>query len=35
MELEGRAASIPLGGLGVELEMAAIFRAIPDPPGLG
>jgi Uma2 family endonuclease len=28
--LEGREARIPLGGLGIELSMAAIFRAIPD-----
>ena len=29
---EGREPSIPLGGLGIELQMAAIFRGIPDPP---
>ena len=28
----GREASIPLGGLGIELSMAAIFRGIPDAP---
>lgn len=32
--IEGREASIPLGGLGIELSMAAIFRGIPDPPTL-
>lgn len=32
--IEGREASIPLGGLGIELSMAAIFRGIPDPPSL-
>jgi len=31
-ELAGRERSIPLGGLGVELAMAAIFRGIPDAP---
>jgi Uma2 family endonuclease len=30
--LEGREGSIPLGGLGIDLTMAAIFRGIPDPP---
>jgi Uma2 family endonuclease len=28
----GREASIPLGGLGIALSMAAIFRGIPDAP---
>ncbi len=32
--LEGREASIPLGGLGIELSMSAIFRGIPDAPTL-
>ena len=31
-ELVGRVGSIALGGLGVELAMAAIFRGIPDAP---
>lgn len=31
-ELAGRDATIALGGLGVALSMAAIFRAIPDAP---
>jgi Uma2 family endonuclease len=30
--LEGREASIPLGGLGIELALAEIFRGIPDAP---
>ena len=30
--IEGREASIPLGGLGIALSMAAIFRGIPDAP---
>ena len=30
-ELTGRDGAIALGGLGVELSMAAIFRGIPDP----
>jgi Uma2 family endonuclease len=30
--IEGRDGSIPLGGLGIELTMAAVFRGIPDPP---
>jgi Uma2 family endonuclease len=30
--IESREASIPLGGLGIELSMAAIFRGIPDAP---
>lgn len=30
--LEAREGTIPLGGLGIELAMAAIFRGIPDPP---
>src|SRR5262245_49758049 len=33
-ELAGREDAIPLGGLDVELSMAAIFRGIPDPPTL-
>jgi Uma2 family endonuclease len=31
-ELTGREGTIPLGGLGVELAMAAVFRGIPDTP---
>jgi Uma2 family endonuclease len=31
-ELTGREGVIPLGGLGVELTMAATFRGIPDAP---
>ncbi len=34
-ELVGRDGAIPLGGLGVELLMAAIFRGIPDAPTPG
>ena len=34
-ELAGREDAIPLGGFGVELSMAAIFRGIPDAPTLG
>jgi Uma2 family endonuclease len=30
--IEGREASIHLGGLGIALSMAAIFRGIPDAP---
>ncbi len=33
-ELVGREGTVPLGGLGIELAMAAIFRGIPDPPTL-
>jgi Uma2 family endonuclease len=33
-ELVGREGSIPLGGLGIELSMAAVFRGIPDAPTL-
>jgi Uma2 family endonuclease len=33
-ELVGRDASIPLGDLGIELSMAAVFRGIPDAPTL-
>ena len=33
-EFVGRQDSIPLGGLGIELAMAAVFRGIPDPPTL-
>lgn len=32
--LEGRDAEIPLGGLGIALSMAAVFRGIPDAPTL-
>jgi Uma2 family endonuclease len=32
MELAGREGAIPLGDLGVQLTMAAIFRGIPDAP---
>lgn len=31
-ELAGRGGTIPLGGLDIELAMAAIFRGIPDAP---
>ena len=34
-ELAGRDGAIPLGGLGIELAMAAIFRGIPDAPTPG
>ena len=34
LELAGREGSIALGGLGIELAMAAIFRGIPDAPTL-
>ena len=33
--IEGREGTIPLGGLGIDLAMAAIFRGIPDPPTAG
>jgi Uma2 family endonuclease len=33
-ELAGREGAIPLGGLGIEITMAAIFRGIPDAPTL-
>jgi Uma2 family endonuclease len=33
-ELAGRDGTIPLGGLDIELAMAAIFRGIPDAPTL-
>lgn len=33
--LEGRDADVPLGGLGIALSMAAIFRGIPDAPSPG
>ena len=33
-ELAGREGAIALGGLDVALDMAAIFRSIPDPPTL-
>jgi Uma2 family endonuclease len=32
VEFVGRQDSVPLGGLGIELAMAGIFRGIPDPP---
>jgi Uma2 family endonuclease len=35
MEIAGREGAISLGGLDIELSMAAIFRGIPDPPTLG
>jgi Uma2 family endonuclease len=35
VELVGREDVIALGGLGVELAMAAIFRGIPDAPTVG
>jgi Uma2 family endonuclease len=35
VELAGRDGAIALGGLGVELAMAAIFRGIPDAPTVG
>ena len=31
-ELVGREDAVALGGLGIELAMAAIFRGIPDAP---
>jgi Uma2 family endonuclease len=31
-ELVGREGAIPLGGLGIEITMAAILRGIPDAP---
>jgi Uma2 family endonuclease len=31
-EMVGRESAIALGGLGIELTMAAIFRGIPDAP---
>jgi Uma2 family endonuclease len=31
-ELAAREGAIPLGGLGIEITMAAIFRGIPDAP---
>jgi Uma2 family endonuclease len=34
VELAGRDGAISLGGLGIELSMAAVFRDIPDPPTL-
>ena len=34
-ELVGREDAIALGGLGIELAMAAIFRGIPDAPTVG
>src|SRR4051794_15461645 len=33
-EFAGREGAIPLGGLGIEITMAAIFRGIPDAPTL-
>jgi Uma2 family endonuclease len=35
IELAGRDGAIALGGLGVEISMAAIFRGIPDAPTPG
>jgi Uma2 family endonuclease len=32
--VEGREDAIALGGLGIDLAMAAVFRGIPDPPTL-
>jgi Uma2 family endonuclease len=32
VELKGRDGAVALGGLGIELSMAAIFRGIPDAP---
>jgi hypothetical protein len=32
VEMKGRDQAIALGGLGVELSMAAVFRGIPDAP---
>jgi Uma2 family endonuclease len=32
--IEGRDGAIQLGGLGIEVTMAALFRGIPDPPTL-
>jgi len=34
VELLGREEAIALGGLGVELSMAAVFRGIPDAPSV-
>jgi len=34
-EIAGREGVVPLGGLAIELSMAAIFRGIPDAPTLG
>jgi Uma2 family endonuclease len=34
-ELVGREDTVRLGGLGIELSMAAIFRGIPDAPTVG
>lgn len=31
-EIKGRDKTLPLQALGIELQMAAIFRGIPDPP---
>lgn len=35
MEYAGREGAVPLGGLDVELSMAAVFRGIPDAPTPG
>jgi len=35
VEHAGREGSIALGGLDIEIAMAAIFRGIPDAPTLG
>jgi hypothetical protein len=32
VELAGREGSVSLGGLGLDISMAAIFRRIPDAP---
>jgi Uma2 family endonuclease len=34
-ELAGREGAVALGGVGVELSMAAVFRGIPDAPAAG
>jgi hypothetical protein len=34
LEVVGREGAIALGGLGVELTMAAVFRGIPDAPAV-
>jgi Uma2 family endonuclease len=35
IELASRDGAIPLGGVGIDLAMAAIFRGIPDAPTPG
>ncbi|MGH6816917.1 MAG: Uma2 family endonuclease [Hyphomicrobiaceae bacterium] len=32
LEIDDRSAKIPIAELGIELDMAAIYRGIPDPP---